>query len=990
MDYPTVTQVETLINELYSSSDPLVAKEIQDQLQTLQKQPIAWEIASQLLFSQTDHCRFFGAHTFQVKITRDWETLPENKHEWLKSELLNWIVRLCGGPAFVTTKLCIALIAYSFHSVPDKWPHFIASTVEALQLGSQAYGVPAQTIYSTILEFLTLVPEEISNSNLIGGHKLQLIGELKEGVPIVLTTISTLLFQPVNSADTLQHKSLRCLQSWIQYGINLEDAHTLLQKVMILLGHPELFEPAVDVLLESMQQTAWARYQNYRNELLSCFTSDAMKEKFETCIADEDEETALALAKLFTTFGETYTDFIVKHLARPDIKWLLQMILQLTDYKGYYPIDQEVSEIPLNFWYIMQETLFDENVLPLRPISTPPHLDEGNSRDEAVWIYECGQTSLAIYRDLVKILIQKACYPDEMTWNSWNKDVKDKFKIWRRDLGDTMINPYFVLKDEMLSILLEQATCIIEQWEGLPNSAQYLEATLFCLKSISEEISAKESVYISRFFGAEILGKLQSDCSIRLKNTVLLLMGSFSEWLKSNPQLLNPIMNYIVPCLSNPNLAPAATSSFSDICDNCRESLVDELESLMHVYVAMANSSIKSIFMQKVVQSVADVIQVLPPERAIPPLMSLTGDILQGISKALNLIEENPEGSRDATLVQLQYLTACCRGIQSPNDDYKSLTERDEIYDAFASGKLTKAYMKIDGFSDIAFAIEQSTARIARVWGADEAIAKALSTFVDQGIKSTSPLLSLSFVNFVELVEASYTTAAYACWLDSAALAMTVFGGQGMYTERLRDMLGTLTTKTLEVINGTEAMENYPDIVDSYFGLLSRTLRRCPLAFYHLPLSMINMIFLIVIAGLGLQERLALKAAVMFMADFVTQDHPDNSDISEVADTIMMNLGIKIMEQLLLGIGGRVPRSFSGPLVDVLHRITGKYLQPSREWLRTLLATDGFPSPLVTPEDKEALLKGVLGNRSLKRFKETVNNFSIKCRGLGNTTFGKV
>lgn len=74
----------------------------------------------------------------------------------------------------------------------------------------------------------------------------------------------------------------------------------------------------------------------------------------------------------------------------------------------------------------------------------------------------------------------------------------------------------------------------------------------------------------------------------------------------------------------------------------------------------------------------------------------------------------------------------------------------------------------------------------------------------------------------------------------------------------------------------------------------------------------------------------------------------------------MINMGMQIMEQLLLvsfmtyfffftclihtdtvhkkGIGGRVPRSFSGPLVDVLYKIIGKYIQPSRQWLSSLLA----------------------------------------------------
>lgn len=51
-------------------------------------------------------------------------------------------------------------------------------------------------------------------------------------------------------------------------------------------------------------------------------------------------------------------------------------------------------------------------------------------------------------------------------------DIKDKFKTWRRDLGDTMINPFYVLRDEMLAILLDHTVYVINQWTSLPNATQ--------------------------------------------------------------------------------------------------------------------------------------------------------------------------------------------------------------------------------------------------------------------------------------------------------------------------------------------------------------------------------------------------------------------------------------------------------------------------------------------------------------------------------------
>lgn len=39
-------------------------------------------------------------------------------------------------------------------------------------------------------------------------------------------------------------------------------------------------------------------------------------------------------------------------------------------------------------------------------------------------------------------------------------------------MGDTMINPYYVLRDEMLAILLDHIVYIINQWTSLPHATQ--------------------------------------------------------------------------------------------------------------------------------------------------------------------------------------------------------------------------------------------------------------------------------------------------------------------------------------------------------------------------------------------------------------------------------------------------------------------------------------------------------------------------------------
>lgn len=54
---------------------------------------------------------------------------------------------------------------------------------------------------------------------LITSDRLQLIGELKASIPLILSSISTFIFS--ENLD-VRLKVLKCLQSWIQYGISLE------------------------------------------------------------------------------------------------------------------------------------------------------------------------------------------------------------------------------------------------------------------------------------------------------------------------------------------------------------------------------------------------------------------------------------------------------------------------------------------------------------------------------------------------------------------------------------------------------------------------------------------------------------------------------------------------------------------------------------------------------------------------------------------------
>ena len=162
-------------------------------------------------------------------------------------------------------------------------------------------------------------------------------------------------------------------------------------------------------------------------------------------IIEEDDETGVSLAKLLTGFGETYTEFISSQLAASNINTLLNMLMQLTDFPGNFPADQEVSEIPLNFWYMLQETLFDDGIVPIRheQVAIVTDVDDDvavldhseTNPQQIAWKRQCGETAMAVYRELVTVIKRKAAFPEDSIWRSWpkGKDIHiDTYNIERK------------------------------------------------------------------------------------------------------------------------------------------------------------------------------------------------------------------------------------------------------------------------------------------------------------------------------------------------------------------------------------------------------------------------------------------------------------------------------------------------------------------------------------------------------------------------------
>ncbi|CAG8724131.1 4086_t:CDS:2, partial [Scutellospora calospora] len=74
----------------------------------------------------------------------------------------------------------------------------------------------------------------------------------------------------------------------------------------------------------------------------------------------------------------------------------------------------------------------------------------------------------------------------------------------------------------------------------------------------------------------------------------------------------------------------------------------------------------------------------------------------------------------------------------------------------------------------------------------------------------------------VPLIQISFQRDHHSYWLDTAAKVVTIYSPNNKYGTALRDMLAALTSTTIQHVRSQNDMEQYPDIVNSYFSVLTK------------------------------------------------------------------------------------------------------------------------------------------------------------------------
>lgn len=227
----------------------------------------------------------------------------------------------------------------------------------------------------------------------------------------------------------------------------------------------------VEELLGGAGSSSGFAMRGSRSEvLLDWFAGPELGAVLENAVSTgEVEDAVLALVKLFVSLTETCMQVLAGTLTSQRTLTLLQRLLQLTTFPGYFGVDEHVSALPLPLWTLLQEELLDSGELE-------------DSHDNGP--LDAAKVGVEIFSAVAEGLKNKARWPTEaelVPENGWTSDVVKGFRVARVDVGECVLACYYVLRGEVLRKWVEEVERLVGREQG---PGECYEVSPFTLRGV--------------------------------------------------------------------------------------------------------------------------------------------------------------------------------------------------------------------------------------------------------------------------------------------------------------------------------------------------------------------------------------------------------------------------------------------------------------------------------------------------------------------------
>ncbi|XP_040910828.1 importin-13-like isoform X2 [Toxotes jaculatrix] len=944
----TVENVESALYQLYFDPDMERKNVAQKWLTQAQGSAQAWQFCWALLSpDKLPEVQFFGASTLHTKISRHWNDLPADQHESLKMQLLSHILHFSSGPKMVLTRLCVALASMALNLIPQAWSQPVADMVRAFQpqkpdseggSGAEASQDPHAHCLA-LLELITVLPEEFQSSRLAQARRSQL-REALAGEWAVVCPLLRQLLQSQDSSNQVKDKVLRCLSSWVGLDVPLGESHELVQDCFTALSNSELFDTAVETIVNAISQPDCQRYIDALVNLMPLVLG--LHDQLKTAAQDGDMETSHGICRIAVAMGETHSRVLLEQVDHwQEYLALVNMILYCTGIPGHYPVSETTSSLTLTFWYTLQDDIlsFEEE-------------------KQAVYL----QVYRPVYFQLVDVLLHKSHYPSQEEYTSWSPDDKEQFRIYRVDISDTLMYVYEMLGAELLSNLYDR---LGRQLMDPQQSAiwQDTEALLFGFQSIAETIDVNYSDVIPGLIG--LIPRINIS-NVMLADTVMYTIGSLAEWLADHPVMLGGILPMVLQGLVKAELSVSSVSTLKRICRECRHDLGPYVQDILTVSQDVLIKEIhKSSQCMWLMQALGFLLSALPVDEILGRLHSL---ITPHVQRLDTLAQHEPNPTNKQSIVHIL-------GMLSSLFTTLDINRQGDGSEGTASPRVTPSQATQNPVVVVLQQVFTLIQTILSKWLDDSEVVEAVCGVFDKSVRTLLHDFGPMVAQLSEMLGQIYSAFPQASALDLARQMVHIFAGDEHHSSNIKGLTEVLTSSTLAIFQ--QGPRDHPDIAESFMHLHAQILKRKPDLYLSEQLDK-KALFYCGILSLKFPETPTVKAASLFFTELL----PRCKDMPSLSELLQRD-GKLLTETILQAVGGGAPRSLTEHFSEVLLSLNRHCPALLSQWMKETLQTPGFPSAQVSAEQKHTFTQQLLREQTNKRrVKEIVKEFSLLCRGL--------
>ena len=628
-----LSDVQNALRCISSSAPQNLKTEALQFLEKFQRSLDAWEICNEVLSKPNDsllELHIFAAQTLRNKVTYDLSQLEESGTHTLmqlKDSLL--MLLTLHSPKLIQTQLNVALARLAIQFL--QWKNPMIEIVTYLNLHPDI-----------LLSFLRILPEETMD---IGSLPLteeeynsrthELISSIADDVITFLVKCTELLHTQQAPGITLDNV-LSCFNSWsfefpIGQLLTIEPLMNLLfESLLTQSENPDVFDAAVECLCVILKESRDAQNEQVINSLFQRVMDLQMKLLPSILTIDrqmvEDEldaDVLEGLTRIFTEACDAWCVFISK--SPEPFMPLVNILLALTCKNP----DLEIAAYSFSFWFSFKQNLVLPRYQDSRKLYTP------------------------IFIELINGIIIDLEYPKD---GFSSKESEDKFKDFRYTMGDVLkdctavVGSKNALTQPLMKIRQATVNQQVESW-------QKMEAPLFSLRTMAQEVSVKENKILPEIF--EILCNLP-ELHPKIRYATTLVFGRYTEWTSKNPATLEMQLQYIFggfekvqnsQGIQNEDIKDIITASSHSLmyfCTDCSKLLSAYLDQLIAFYFSIQNvlsTDIESQF--ELCQGLSSVINQQPPETISASFMKLVDS---NIAKLQPLVQAWKQQNRPSKL----------------------------------------------------------------------------------------------------------------------------------------------------------------------------------------------------------------------------------------------------------------------------------------------------------------------------------------------------